>query len=72
MLVGRTYQLKRISSLNFNKTKLYLFNPDQIKTLRFEPEELQKRDILISGYLREEANDELYFPSVIIYLILVF
>eukprot|EP01084_Bolivina_argentea_P211407 359631_1 len=64
----------RVSSMNFEdlfSNKLYLFDPEQLKTLRFAPEELQKRDILISGYLREQTKDELYFPMVIVHLILI-
>ena len=39
--------------------------------MRFTAEELQKRDKLIAGWLREETNDEVYFPTVIISLILI-
>ena len=65
---------QRVSALNFtaiNNDKLYLFDPEQIKTLRFDASELQKRDILISGYLREETEDNIFFPLVVVHLILV-
>lgn len=68
------FAAQRISSLNFEEilsSKIHLFDPEQLKTLRFSPEELQKRDILISGYLREETDDEIFFPTVIISLILI-
>ena len=74
---GRVYQ--RISSLNFSKlldNKSHLFedlDKETIRTLRFNPEKLQKRDLLVSGWLREqnEMYDDLYFPAIIASLILL-
>ena len=51
--------------------RLYLFDPDQLRTLRFEPGELQKRDILIAGWLNEQCGGKMYFPMVVVHLILV-
>ena len=50
---------------------MYSFDSDLLKTLRFDPADIQKRDILISGYLREQSQNELFFPMVIIHLILI-
>jgi len=64
----------KVTSMNFKdifSDRLYLLDPDQIRTLRFEPSELQKRDILISGWLNEESGGKVYFPMVVIHLILV-
>eukprot|EP01083_Nonionella_stella_P072239 194621_1 len=69
-----SYKYARVSSMNFQElflNKLYLFDPEQLNTLRFHPDELQKRDILVSGYLREEGNGKIYFPVVIVHLVLI-
>lgn len=64
----------KVTSINFKdmfSDRLYLFDADQLRTLRFDPGELQKRDILIAGWLREQTDGALYFPMVVIHLILV-